>query len=276
MNVKRLLRLLRENWYYRVRTQEHNVYDNPLSHEVKVMTYNIRCDSEEDGKHNWEYRKRCVAQVIRDERPSVVCLQELAPHSLKFLLSELGGGYECYSVDARNGRPLHENWFNGYGLAILYDRKRFMDKGRGHLWLSDTPSAPSRTWGNKEYRIAMYVDLYDTYEDRPICVYNTHFDHTCTEAVENSARLLAEDVTLRYGEMFIAGDFNTEISMLKPLNESLYNNVAENTPTFSGFRFQKTKVVDTIYTRRPCTRKVIVRRFNGYNASDHNAVVVSF
>lgn len=53
-----------------------------------------------------------------------------------------------------------------------------------------------------------------------------------------------------------------------------HHNVSDATPTFVGFRFQKGKIVDTIYTSSPCSRKVIVRKFNGYNASDHNAVRV--
>lgn len=271
MNMKRILRILRDSWYYRTRGLEHNVYDAPLSKELSVMTYNIRCDSEDDGKHNWEYRKRYVAQVIRDERPSIVCLQELAPHTLKYLLHELED-YNFRSVDAKNGKKLHRE-LSGYGLAILFDRKRYIVRNEGHLWLSDTPNKPSRTWGNKEYRVVMFVELYDSYEDKCYHVYNTHFDHVSTEAIEKSARLLAERV-VGLDNVYIAGDFNAEIGALARLNDVLHHNVSDATPTFVGFRFQKGKIVDTIYTSMPCMRKVIVRKFNGYNASDHNAVRV--
>ena len=274
MNMKRILRILRDSWYYRPRKQRRNVYDSMLGHEVKVMTYNVRCDSEDDGKYNWEYRKRCVTQVIRDERPSIVCLQELAPHTLKYLLYELGGDYDCYDVDARNGRPLHKNWFSGYGLAILYDKIRYSVVDEECFWLSDTPGKPSRTWGHKEYRIAIYMKLYDNYSAKYVNVFNTHFDHTSGEAIEKSQMMLRREIALCEGEIFVAGDFNADISSLDTLNEVLSNNITDNTPTFAGFRFEKVGVVDTIYTSKPYSRKVIVRKFNGYNASDHNAVVV--
>lgn len=269
--MKKWMRILRDSLYYRVRERESNVHDTPLGKSLSVITYNVRCDAEEDGKHNWEYRKRYVAQVIREERASIVCLQELAPHTLKYLLHELED-YDCRSVDAKNGRSLHRE-LTGYGLAILFDRKRYIVRNEGHLWLSDTPNKPSRTWGNKEYRIAMFVELYDTYEDKCYHVFNTHFDHTSVEAIGKSSRLLAERVG-GMDNVFIAGDFNAEIDTLYALNEALHNNVSDDTPTFVGFRSQKSKVIDTIYTRDPCERKVIIKKYNGYNPSDHHAVRV--
>jgi endonuclease/exonuclease/phosphatase family metal-dependent hydrolase len=94
-----------------------------------------------------------------------------------------------------------------------------------------------------------------------------------TEAIEKSARLLAE-VADRLGSVFIAGDFNAEIDTLAPLNEVFHNNVTDDTPTFVGFRSQKSKVIDTIYTSKPCERKVIIKKYNDYNPSDHHAVRV--
>ena len=272
--MKRFLRILRDNWYYRVRERKHNVYDEPLCKETKLMSYNIRCDSELDGKHNWEYRKRFVADVIRSERAGIVCLQELAPHSLKYLLYELGGDYGCYDVDARNGKPLHKRWFDGYGLATLYDKERYTLISSECLWLSDTPDKPSRTWGNEEYRVAIRVKLQEKDSGKVLNVFNTHFDHTSTEIIKKSAELLRKHISLYKGDLFLAGDFNAEISSLDTLNEVLYHNLADNTPTFTGYHFAGTKVLDTIYTRIPYHRKVVIRNCGGHNASDHCAVVI--
>ena len=274
MNVQRLLRILRDNVCYPVREREHNVFDEPLSKDTKVMTYNVRCDSGKDGEHNWEYRRRYVADTIRSERAGIVCLQELAPHTLKYLLYELGGDYGCYDVDARNGKPLHNNWFNGYGLAILYDKERYDVVENECYWLSDNPSEPSRTWGNEEYRIAIRLMLYDKYTRKFINVINTHFDHTSEEIIEKSAQLLRRIISLCQDETFLAGDFNTEISELNTLNEVLSNNLTDDIPTFTGYHFAGTKVLDTIYTFKPYHRKVVIRKYGGHNASDHNAVVI--
>ena len=275
MNVKRLLRVLRDNICYPVREREHNVFDEPLSKEMKVMTYNVRCDSDKDGEHNWKYRRRYVADTIRSERAGIVCLQELAPHTLKYLLYELGSDYRCYDVDARNGKPLRENWFNGYGLAILYDKERFKVYNRECLWLSDTPSKPSRTWGNEEYRIAIRLKLYDKYTDKHINVINTHFDHTSVEIVEKSAQLLRRIISLYQDETFLSGDFNAEISEISSFDDVLFNNLSDDIPTFTGYHFAGTKVLDTIFTFKPYHRKVVIRKYGGHNASDHNAVVVT-
>lgn len=271
--MKMFFRILLDNICYSVGGQKHNVFDEPLCKETKVMSYNIRCDSDKDGEHNWEYRKRCVADVIRQERAGIVCLQELAPHTLKYLLHELGD-YDCYSVDARNGKPLHKRWFDGYGLAILYDRTRYIVEKEKCIWLSDRVNKPSRTWGNEEYRVAIRLTLVEKKSGKVIHVFNTHFDHTSMEIIKKSAELLRKRVNVCAGEVFLAGDFNAEISTLDDLNEVLFNNLEDDTPTFTGYHFVGKKVLDTIYTRIPYKRKVIVRRFGEHNASDHCAVVI--
>ena len=271
--MKRFFRIILDNICYSVREQKHNVFDEPLCNVTKVMTYNIRCDSDKDGEHNWEYRKRCVADVIRQERAGIVCLQELAPHTLKYLLHELGN-YDCYSVDARNGKPLHKRWFDGYGLAILYDKTRYMVEDEKCYWLSDKIDKPSRTWGNEEYRVAIRLTLLEKKSGKVINVINTHFDHTSTEIIEKSAKLLRRLVSVCTGDVFVAGDFNAEISTLDTLNKALFNNLEDDTPTFTGYHFAGKKVLDTIYTRIPYKRKVIVRRFGGHNASDHCPVII--
>ncbi len=32
---------------------------------LRVMTYNIRFDTPNDGRHAWPYRKDCVADIVR-------------------------------------------------------------------------------------------------------------------------------------------------------------------------------------------------------------------
>lgn len=265
--MKRGVRLALEHLLYR---KEESVYAERPREGFRVMTYNVRCDAEADGVHNWRYRKRCVVDVIREESPTILCCQELYGNQYRYLMSELSG-YDSYGVSAVDGRAL-EKGVKTYGLCIFYDdRYTLVDKGC--LWLSDTPHKPSSTWGNEERRIAIYVTLKDEH-GRVYHVYNTHFDHKSEEAVEESSKLIVDRVMGLDGEVFVAGDFNRPISELSVLNTAMYNNIEDTTGTFVGFRFQNNKVIDAIYTTKPYRHKVVVRDFNGHNASDHNAVVI--
>jgi endonuclease/exonuclease/phosphatase family metal-dependent hydrolase len=83
--------------------------------EFTLLSYNIRCDI--DGEpHTWREREGHVEAVLRQHKPSVVCLQESTPATAAALAR--GGGLRVLgAVRCRTGRP--------EGAHILYDAKRW-------------------------------------------------------------------------------------------------------------------------------------------------------
>ena len=47
---------------------------------MKLVTFNIRCDFGQDGENNFEYRKDLILKKIAQEKPDMICFQEVLPH----------------------------------------------------------------------------------------------------------------------------------------------------------------------------------------------------
>ena len=52
---------------------------------VTVVSFNIRVDNAADGDNAWDNRKPASAAMIRQERPTVMGLQEAQPHQITYL-----------------------------------------------------------------------------------------------------------------------------------------------------------------------------------------------
>ena len=70
--------------------------------EVRVMSFNIRYGSADDGENRWSKRKELVYEVIRQEGSDFVGLQEGLAFQIKEIKKEVGG-YEHVGV----GRGQH-------------------------------------------------------------------------------------------------------------------------------------------------------------------------
>src|SRR3954471_21414921 len=85
---------------------------------LKVMTYNIRYDNKGDGVNQWINRKEKVADVIRQNNPDLVGVQEALLHQLKDLILLLPD-YTYYGVAREDGKE------KGEFSAILVRHSRF-------------------------------------------------------------------------------------------------------------------------------------------------------
>ena len=47
---------------------------------MKLVTFNIRLDWNRDGANNFCYRKDMILKKIGDEKPDIICFQEVLPH----------------------------------------------------------------------------------------------------------------------------------------------------------------------------------------------------
>lgn len=286
--VKYFFRIVKENLYYNsaIRETPENIYRKvniDVNFYPKVMSFNLRRDVVEDGCHNWQYRRGVVTEFIREVNPNIMGNQEIMPNMFKYLISELKDSYDWYGVNSLNGRPLEKSWnMFAEGLTLFWHRDKYKCTDRGCLWLSDTPTKPSRSWGNKVPRIAIWVLLTDIYTGKKFYVFNTHFDHKSDEHRYKSAELL-ESVTIDLDsetfadDIFVMGDFNCsyDSQALSPLNATFQNNVVPSIPTFTGFEFTKSKIIDMIFSMRSEYKSQVFERDHyGHNISDHNALMI--
>ena len=171
--------------------------------ELRVMSFNIRQGKGQDGDNRWEFRKDLVAEVIRNESPDLVGLQEVYSFQLEHLRGRLP---EYGAVGA--GR---DGGSKGEHCPILYRQDRFELVESDTFWLSDTPATPSTSWGNNYRRICTWARLVDRQTNKAFLVYNTHLDHESAVAREKGIRLILETIASRPGRapFLLCGDFNS-------------------------------------------------------------------
>lgn len=171
---------------------------------IRVLSYNIRYGTADDGENSWPARRELALRVIANERPDVIGIQE----ALRFQLDEIAAAFPRL---AETGVGRDDGDDAGEYSAILFDRERFELLDGDTFWLSDTPEVASATWGNQIPRIVTWARLKDRRTERTLYVYNTHWDHESQPSREGSAALLARRIAARAhptDRVLITGDFN--------------------------------------------------------------------
>ncbi len=172
--------------------------------ELRIMTFNIRYGSANDGENHWKNRKEMVCDVIRNHPSDVVGLQE----ALRFQMDEIR---EAHPVYGEIGVAREDGNNDGEYSSVLYRTDRFGVGESGTFWFSDTPEvAGSNTWGNACVRICSWARLIETKTGKAFYIFNLHLDHVSQSSREKSAVLLAERIkNRRFKEPFVVtGDFN--------------------------------------------------------------------
>jgi endonuclease/exonuclease/phosphatase family metal-dependent hydrolase len=173
--------------------------------EVRVMSFNIRYGTANDGENHWKNRHEMVFDVLRNHRPDVVGLQEALGFQIEQIRKAVGG-YGLIGVAREDGAN------EGEYSAILYRLDRFDVDESGTFWFSDTPEVPgSSHWGNACVRICSWARFIEKKSDRALYVFNLHLDHISQPSREKSVVLLTQRLLNRkHPDPFIVtGDFNT-------------------------------------------------------------------
>jgi len=112
---------------------------SPMAHsgitqpfKMRVMSFNLRYDTPQDGENRWEKRKHMVASAFH--RADIVATQEGLLHQLDDLQTSLGKTWTKYSVGRSKGG--HENEH----CAIWWRTDRYTAVHQNSFWLSPTPS----------------------------------------------------------------------------------------------------------------------------------------
>lgn len=269
--------------------------DANVEHDLRVMSFNIRYGTADDGPNHWDRRQDFVVETIAAFQPDLLGTQETLAFQRDFLAKQLTD-YDHMGVGRDDGQEAGEM------MAIYWKRERFEKLDSGHFWLSEDPEAiGSKSWDSSLPRMVTWVKLQDRHQPtaKPILWFNTHFDHRGQQARLESAKLLRKKILDSAAEALIVvtGDFNAGED--SPPHTALFAPVEFGQPqiidsyrkqhpqrtsdegTFSGFDVTSTKG-DRIDWLAVCDRWQIVsaaidrRQNDGRTPSDHfpiNAVL---
>ena len=261
---------------------------------VKVMSYNIRLDTEADGVNQWKNRTGRVFNLIKKNNPDLLGVQEAMHNQMMDLKSNLTD-YEFVGVGRDDGKE------KGEYSAIFYKKDKFDVLNQKTFWLSETPEVPgSKSWDAAITRVVTFVVLKNKLTGKSFAYFNTHFDHIGKEARMNSAKLIkiyiagfnfGASLAGKYKDLplLVSGDFNSEPTdepyqtMIDGKDVTLFDSrPAKNlTGTFCGFEVNamKCKTIDYIFHSSHWKAKQykVIQDHNGkYYPSDHLPVMSTF
>lgn len=173
-----------------------------------VMSFNIRTSNAKDGTNSWEFRADAVLDMIKDQNPDVLGLQE-ATFAQVSPLAYFLDDYKWVGVGRDDGKKAGEY------MAIFYNKKYVSLAKWGTFWLSETPDTPSKGWDAAYFRTATWALLKDKASGKKYFVVNTHLDNEGVEARANGLSLILEKIATLNGEglpVIVMGDFNMTLN----------------------------------------------------------------
>jgi len=267
-------------------------YSNAQS--VKVMSYNIRLDTEADGVNQWKNRTGKAVDLIKKHNPDLLGVQE-ALHNQMMDLKDNLREYEFVGVGRDDGKE------KGEYSAIFFRKDKFEVTSQNTFWLSETPEVPgSKSWDAAITRVVTFAILKDKSTGKAFAYFNTHFDHIGKEARKNSAKLIkiyiagfndGASAAEKYIDLplIVSGDFNSEPTdepyqtMIDGKDVALFDSRPANdfTGTYCGFEVNamKCKTIDYIFHSshwKTKHYKVIPDHDGKYYPSDHLPVISTF
>ncbi|MBR5307983.1 MAG: endonuclease/exonuclease/phosphatase family protein [Clostridia bacterium] len=251
--------------------------------ELKIMTFNLRCDCGADGINNWVHRTDLVKEAIYGESPDIIGFQEVTRRMLEDVRGLIETDYAIFGA-GRNAD------YTGEGVNIAFKKDKFDLLGLETFWLSDTPNVPGSRYESLDQstcpRTALISELALRGKGKKLYFCNTHLDHLGEQAKIHGARLICEKLEAKCTDndtVIITGDMNAtpESGPIKEFcNSSLgtkdITDVNEATFHQWGTRLDESIKIDYIFTNakksdKPCK---IVKEYekDGVYCSDHYPV----
>lgn len=252
----------------------HAKKENEGTEGLKVMSYNIRLGSANDGTNSWSLRYTATGDMLEDQAPDVFGVQEALDYQVRYI-NEMCG-YEYVGVGRENGKK------EGEHMAIFWNKKSVSMLKWGTFWLSETPQKPSKGWDAACFRTATWALMKDKKTGKKFYFVNTHLDHKGKEAQKNGLKLIVDRIDAINPQgypMVLTGDFNmtpdnTNLAELDSRMQSVRKiaQKTDNHDTFNGWGKGK-GVIDYIYVSgfssypeyQTITKKYADRKF----VSDH-------
>lgn len=247
---------------------------------IRVMSFNVRYGTANDGNDAWPLRRELVVRTIMDFGPDLLGTQEMLPFQADYLSSQLPEyDYTGWSRDESA---------NGEQCGLFVRKSRFDITESGQFWLSETPDIKfSKSWDSSLPRVVTWVRLRDkSAAGQSILFANTHFDHRGADARRQSAILTRERLSKlgNGGPVLLTGDFNCGTTsepaeellsgaLLTDTFRSIHSQPASEEGTFHGFKGQAGKErIDWILTSshfRTTEAGIVRTNDSGRYPSDH-------
>lgn len=262
-----------------------NTVETGAKTNLKIVTINIRYDTDKDGDNKWENRRVYFVDYVNSLDADIICMQEVLNRQLTDLSSAMPQ-YEYVGTGGRDGK------LKGEFCPVFYNKKKFKLIDSGHFWLSETPdSIGSIGWDSKSPHIVTWIQL-KTSDNQSFYVVNTHFDWAGNRARQQSAKLVLKWIkeNVEDAPIILAGDFNigpgsyTYKTMVDSgiVNDSYLiasqrRGVAYSYHDFGKLPNEKRKRLDYVFVGNDInvSEVEIVRENdeNGCFLSDHNPVI---
>ncbi|MED1863927.1 endonuclease/exonuclease/phosphatase family protein [Fictibacillus nanhaiensis] len=171
---------------------------------MKVMTFNIRVDIPGLQENAWRERYKGVSQVINDQSPVIVGMQE----ANKSMISDVMQNLLKYDWTGEPRRKDDE------GTPIFYRTDLFTLLDSNTFWLSETPDeVGSMSWNTSYPRVCTWAEFSLIKEPNTrFRVFNTHLDHMSKEARIQGIKLIGETIhrlnQTSHLPFLLMGDFN--------------------------------------------------------------------
>ena len=194
------------------------IYAGDLAHAAvktashKILTCNIRVALPEDDQagFGWNARKDICIDVMRAEKPDIMCLQEV----LEVQNEDLKRAFPNFFSYGFEG-PEMDAFKEGYhGIAknpIFFSKSRYELVAASQYWLSETPLvAGSKSWDTARARNVSWVRLRDKKTGRELRIVNTHLDHKSQPAREMQVKMIVDEAAQYQADLhqILTGDFN--------------------------------------------------------------------
>lgn len=192
---------------------------------VRILTHNIRHDYPDrfEGEKPWPERKQMLINEFeyhtRYHHEAFLCLQEVMQNQLEDLLAGL---------NSKTATPADQWAFIGVGrddgvqagdqTPIFYRPSIWNLEHWETVWLSETPSTPSKNWDSDSIRLVTIGVFTHRITGDTVLALNTHLDDKGSRARLEGARIISAKVREyqegRFGSQisgtFLAGDFNCQ------------------------------------------------------------------
>jgi endonuclease/exonuclease/phosphatase family metal-dependent hydrolase len=257
---------------------------------LRVLTYNVRYPSKDDGPDLWEKRKDLFVASVRAVDADLIGTQELFYIQGEYLVAQ-APEYKWFGI-SRRGNKEDEH------MGVFYKPAKLRLLNSGKFWLSETPDVPGSiswnmslprmvTWGLFEKRDGSKQRFY---------FFNTHFAHRREDdpARLKSAELIAAKITEMTGKqpypVILTGDFNSpggsavhakveSTGLADAWTKAPFRFGPEN--TFHGFRGTPDgRRIDWIFSKgdgiQPVLAETITVNHGGRYPSDHFPVLAVF
>jgi len=172
---------------------------------LRVMSFNVRYGTANDGPNHWDERKDLVVNTIQEFTPDVIGTQECLDFQADYIVNELPE-YRWFGV----GR---EPDCTSEYMAVLYKPKVVAPIETGTFWLSETPEVVgSIAWNSACRRTVTWAKFYYIETKEIFYFLNTHLDHKSEPARQAGAKVLLDYIQKlpRQIPLVLTGDFNAK------------------------------------------------------------------